>query len=328
LVAATFVGGQFNLSRARALAYEGKLAEAQQETLSQIQRSGDFRKKDFFTQQQLAKAANMTVEEINKQLNTQEKLGKLSEEEQKKAQAAIDAGLDITNINDEQLMQEVEKAAAQKEMASTISDMENTFKGILASVGGSLLPIFKLLGPVLQFAFFPLKLAAKAIQFIIDGIMWLLKKIPGVSSLVDTVSDFAGQADAAVTNFSVSSLEKGGLPSATEVGDINSPADGRTMVSTKEGGLYKLSNNDDLVAAPGIASALNSNTINSNSQQSVSQTNLSVLSAPLNAMIAEIKALRADLNAGKIAVHMDGAKVTAGVSNQVNKNTRNNFAIA
>jgi hypothetical protein len=45
-------------------------------------------------------------------------------------------------------------------------------------------------------------------------------------------------------------------------------------------------------------------------------------------MIAEIKALRADLNAGKIAVHMDGAKVTAGVSNQVNKNTRNNFAIA
>jgi hypothetical protein len=56
----------------------------------------------------------MSVEEINKQLNTQEKLSRLSTEDQKKAQAAIDAGLDITNINDEQLMQEVQKAAAQK----------------------------------------------------------------------------------------------------------------------------------------------------------------------------------------------------------------------
>jgi hypothetical protein len=45
-------------------------------------------------------------------------------------------------------------------------------------------------------------------------------------------------------------------------------------------------------------------------------------------MIAEIKGLRADMAAGKISVHMDGAKVTAGVSNQVNKSTRNNFAIA
>ena len=91
LVAATFVGGQFNLSRARALAMEGKLVEAQKETLAQIQRSGDFRKQDYFTQQQLAKAAGMSVEEINKQLNAQEKLGKLSEEDRKRAEEAINA---------------------------------------------------------------------------------------------------------------------------------------------------------------------------------------------------------------------------------------------
>jgi hypothetical protein len=45
-------------------------------------------------------------------------------------------------------------------------------------------------------------------------------------------------------------------------------------------------------------------------------------------MIAEIKALRADMASGKIAVHMDGAKVTAGISNQVDKSTRNNFALS
>ena len=105
LVAATFVGGQFNLSRARALAMEGKLVEAQSETLSQIQRSGDFRKKDYFTQKQLAKAAGMTVEQINKQLNTQDKLSKLSVDERKRAEEAIASGLDITNINEDQLNQ-------------------------------------------------------------------------------------------------------------------------------------------------------------------------------------------------------------------------------
>jgi hypothetical protein len=328
LVAATFVGGEFNLSRARALAMEGKLADAQAETLTQIQRSGDFRQKDYFTQQQLAKASNMTVEEINKQLNTQEKLSRLSTEEQQKAQAAIDAGLDITNLNDEQLMQEVEKAAAQKEMASVITDMENTFKGILATVGGSLLPIFQMLAPVLKMAFFPLKISAKAIQFIIDGIMWLLKKIPGVSSLVDTVGDFAGQADAAVNNFSVSAMEgKGGLPSATDasasVGSINDGVvqDGK-IVST---------NPADTLIATQSPSELVSSVLSMAPIGMASNTggggSLSALAAPLAAVVNEIKALRADMASGKIAVYMDSAKVTSNVNTQVEKTTRNNYNI-
>jgi len=309
LVAATFVGGQFNLSRARALAMEGKLVDAQKETLAQIQRSGDFRKQDYFTQQQLAKAAGMSVEEINKQLSTQEKLSKLSEADKKRAEDAINAGLDITNIGDEQLMQEVEKAAAQKEMASTISDIENTFKGILASVGGALLPLFQILGPMLKISFFPLKIAAQAIGFIIDGIMWLLKKIPFVNTLVEGFGK--------VMDFNIPTVGSigGGLPSATEAGDVVSPASGQTMISTKEGGLLKLSPNDDVIAAPGAANSIGS-------------TNLAVLSAPLNAMISEIKALRADLAAGKIAVNMDGVKVSSGIGKVVDGSTRNNFAMA
>jgi hypothetical protein len=316
LVAATFVGGQFNLSRARALAMEGKLVEAQEETLKQIQRSGDFRKQDYFTQQQLAKAANMSVEEINKQLNAQEKLGKLNEEDRKRAEEAINAGLDITNINDEQLMQEVQKAAAQKEMASTITDLENTFKGILATVGGALLPLFQMLGPIFKLAFFPLKVAAKSIQFIIDGIMWVIKKIPGLGSLVEAVGNTFNMVDSAVGNVSVAGLEGGGLGSVVEAGDVISPANGQTMISTKEGGLLKLSGNDDVVAAPGAASAIGGG------------SSLATLSAPLNAMISEIKALRADLSSGKIAVNMDGARVSSGIGKVVDGTTRNSFSMA
>lgn len=323
LKAATFVGGQFNLSRARALAFEGKIVEAQQETLDQIQRSGDFRKKDYFTQQQLAKAANMTVEEVNKQLNVRDKLSRLSGDDLKKAEAAINAGLDITKINDEQLMQEVEKQAKQQETASMISKLENTFKGILATVGGALVPLFQGLGPILQFAFLPLKFAAQILSFIVDAITSIIKMIPGLGSLID----FFSSADANLPTFAEAS-GAGGLKSnvaeTPTMGDVVSPASGKTMVSTKEGGVYNLSKNDDLVAAPGAAAAVGA----AANQSGGSKMDLSALSAPLNSMISEIKALRADMASGKIAVYMDGSKVTAGVSNATEKSTRNNYSLA
>jgi hypothetical protein len=44
--------------------------------------------------------------------------------------------------------------------------------------------------------------------------------------------------------------------SSKKVGDMMSPADGKTRVSTKEGGLFELSKNDDLIAAPGAAARM------------------------------------------------------------------------
>jgi hypothetical protein len=48
--------------------------------------------------------------------------------------------------------------------------------------------------------------------------------------------------------------------------------------------------------------------------------------AKMDELIGEIKALRADMAAGKIAVHMDGAKVTAGVSKVVDRIGSNSYA--
>ena len=41
--------------------------------------------------------------------------------------------------------------------------------------------------------------------------------------------------------------------SAQKTGDMISTADGKTQVSPKEGGLFELSKNDDLLAGPGLA---------------------------------------------------------------------------
>jgi hypothetical protein len=102
----------------------------------------------------------------------------------------------------------------------------------------------------------------------------------------------------------------------SKAGDVMSPADGKTRVSTKEGGLFELSKNDDLMAGPGLAGGAGGGG---------GGGSLSALAAPLAAVVNEIKALRADMASGKIAVYMDSAKVTSNVNTQVEKTTRNSY---
>jgi len=353
LVAATFVGGQFNLGRARALAMEGKLAEANEETLKQIQRSGDFRKQDYFTQQQLAKAAGMSVEEINKQLGVQEKLSKLSTEERKKAEDAISQGLDITDINEEQLAQKTEEFAKQKEIQGSLTNVKNTFDGLIASVGSTFLPIMQGLASVFEFissstaglvgfvgtlaTLFGVIYGIKLKTFILQKASAAKEAYAASKSIVGAIASiFGGQGKLPIIGAVIAAAMVGSLFAALSkgasfagAGDVSSPADGKTRISTKEGGLFELSPNDDLVAAPGAASALanmgNAGTPTILTDGKSGGSNLAALSAPLNAMINEIKALRADLNSGKIAVYMDTAKVTSNVSKNVDQGTRNSY---
>jgi hypothetical protein len=344
LVAATFVGGQFNLGRARALAMEGKLAEANEETLKQIQRSGDFRKQDYFTQQQLAKAAGMSVEEINKQLNAQDKLSKLTSEERKKAEDAIAQGLDITNINAEQLSQETDKFAKQQEQQAQLEKLNNAFMGMASTIGSVLIPLID----GIALALTPISLLVEGIQWFFGGIGEKIsamigplnivgKIIKGLAGLAIIFAAYKAYASFAIVPvvgaikgaIAAAAILASGFSLLSKIGDLNSPADGKTQVSTKEGGLFELSPNDDLVAAPGAAAALaqagNADAGTTTLADGKSSPNLAALSAPLNAMINEIKALRADLNSGKIAVYMDTAKVTANISTNVDQGTRNSY---
>jgi hypothetical protein len=328
LKAATFVGGQFNLSTARGLAMQGKTVEANQEILNQLQRGGDFRKKDYFTQQALAKAAGKSVEDINKELNVRDKLGRLSEEERKKAEKAIQNGLDISKINDDQLEQEVAKNAAQQEMASSISEIENAFKGIIASVGGSLIPLFKMLGPIIKIAMFPFKVGAWAIQFIVDGITWLLKKIPFVAKAMEAVGKAFNWIDSFFSKTSVDSLAGEGKSTTEDTADVTPtqdllvPESGAPMVMAK-GKVYQGALGDEVAMSPGIASK------GGGTQSGGTSDNIGgAFSGAVNSMVSELKALRADLAAGKIGISMDGTKVTKGISNAVDKSTRNNYSLS
>jgi hypothetical protein len=101
----------------------------------------------------------------------------------------------------------------------------------------------------------------------------------------------------------------------SKAGDVMSPADGKTRVSTKEGGLFELSPNDDLIAAPGAADAM-AGGVSGNASAGGS----GAIAGLVNSMITEIRGLRTDLASGKVAVYMDGRLVTAQVASTAAKN--------
>jgi hypothetical protein len=151
---------------------------------------------------------------------------------------------------------------------------------------------------------------SKLIQLAAQAALW---------ALANPIAALAGLAVAGVLGAVAYSY-------VNKAGDMSSPADGKTMVSTKEGGLFELSPNDDLVAAPGAADALANASANGEGGINVN-VNLSQLAAPLATMINEIKGLRADMASGKIGVYMDTEKVTSKIGRQVDQSTRNNYSL-
>ena len=74
---------------------------------------------------------------------------------------------------------------------------------------------------------------------------------------------------------------------AESAGDVFSPADGKTQISTKEGGLFELSKNDDVMAAPGLAGAMSGG----GTATSGGSTDMSTTNALLNQLVSNISAL-------------------------------------
>ena len=340
LVAATFVGGQFNLSQARALAYAGKNVEAQKEILKQVERSGKFADQDMFTKKVLADAAGMTVEQLTKQLQIQKLLSGLSDDEALKAQAAIDKGLNLNGLTQDQLMNKTKELEAQQEIADKVTQMENSFKGIVASLGTALLPLMEGLAPLITMIAESLGFVFKVLNFIpgvfpaiIAGLtaMWLMTMKVAIAAKMAAIAKvwsaygampFIGVALAAgVVGALISSVAK-----AKSVGDVMSPANGRTQISTKEGGLLNLSPNDDLVAAPNAIENLNrASDIGKLSLLPMGMGGAGTTLA-IDILVKEMKALRQEFSNKSNDVFLDGQKVTSGIALANERSSRNNFS--
>jgi hypothetical protein len=307
LKAATFVQGQFNLSKARGLAADGQMVEANQEILNQLERGGKFKDKDYWTQKALADAAGKTVEQINKELSIRDKLSKLSKEEQDAANAAMEKGLDLSKVSEDQLNTEVEKFSIQQEQASQVDKLNNAFMGIVATVGSVLTPLLEGLIPIMSLIALPVQAMAEGFRVVVSflkeniGLTIALAGILGVvyaKSIAGAVSRIWGSIVGALGPFGIPVAIAASIGAismakrAMSVGDIASPADGKTQISTKEGGLFELSPNDDIVAAPGL---LSGGGMKSSSQSVQGDINVVFPKEGVNSIISGIKS---SLNGG------------------------------
>jgi hypothetical protein len=314
LVAATFVGGQFSLTQARSLAAAGQHVEAQKEVLRQLQRSGDFRKKDYFTQQQMAKAAGMSVEDINKQLNAQEKLNSLTSDQKALADEAIKQGLDISDIDKNQLAAQVKQFSKQQEMQASVEKLSNAFAGIAAAVGTALVPALEgmmdVINPIAQVVgsifglfsgipgFFPAIIAGLSAMYLMSKRTAITNFIAAVPKIFSGFS-FLGPLGIPLAVGAVAGLASMMSKPPSIADDMSGVPSGygNTMVSTAGKGTIALNNNDSFVAGTNLGQGGGGND-----------------TAAIVAAIRESK-----------DVYMDGRRVTSRVASSVEKSSKNQY---
>jgi hypothetical protein len=365
LVAATFVGGQFNLSRARALAYEGDILGAQQATLDALEQSGDFTKKDYHTKMALAKAAGMEVEEIEKQLGIRDKLGKMGGQTLKNAEELIKSGVDISQMDDATLKKKAEQFASQQKIASQMDEFKNAIAGSVEQIGGRMLPAFQALMPILV-------AMADVFGLIGDGIKLMQEN--QAAFIIGTLLLGTLTAALMIAKFKQLALEKKirnaqaeqlgvGLANASTgiMGSFAKVPFGLGIplaigaIAALAATIYGFTKKGDDVFSPGGGgggygsrtlmgpegaiqlnnkdSVIAGTDLFSNSKKSQPapiQTASPIAASNnnmLNALISEFRGVRADMASGKIGVYMDNDKVTANVTRTVDNSTRNNFAL-
>jgi hypothetical protein len=362
LVAATMVGGKFNLSRARALAYEGKIVEANEATLDAIEQSGDFSKQDYFTKMQLAKAAGMEVEEIEKQIGIRDKLGKMSGDTLKNAKALIESGVDISQMDDEKLKKQAEQFSHQQKITSQMDEFKNSIAGSVEQIGGRMLPAFQAMMPILVAMADIFGLIGDGIKlmqenqaaFIIGTILLgtltaalMIAKFRQLALEKKIRNAQAEQLGVGLANAStgiMGSLAKVpfglGIPLAlgaiaglaaliysftSKKGDdvVSEGGYGSRTLMGPEGAI-QLNNKDTVIAGTDLFS-------NQSKAQSQSAPAVSAIASSNNSMIgaliSEFRGVRSDMASGKIGVYMDNDKVTANVTNTMDNSTRNKFAL-
>jgi hypothetical protein len=409
------VGKDLNFARARELAFAGDTLGAQQEMVKQLDQMGDLSQLDAITKKQIEETTGMELDSLVNQQRIRKQFGTLGKDQLAAANALLDKGIDINDVSEADLVAQTKRMKQQESMADAMakignklsaigvafSDMfaplgaflVNVLGGIVNVLSNTIVPIFKALGKVIYYAFWPInnigatfkaligfvkeyydyiiaagigagiilyyskqeeivQMRTNAAKFIGTQLSkegWLYKTYETVATwatttaqgaynavlgiakgikekgLMVSIADMATTAYASVAKIPYIGPILGAIAAAgayalgksyfSKAGDVMSPADGKTRVSTKEGGLFELSPNDDLIAAPGAADAM-AGGVSGNASAGGS----GAIAGLVNSMITEIRGLRTDLASGKVAVYMDGRLVTAQVASTAAKN--------
>jgi hypothetical protein len=298
LEAEMLLGRDINLEKARQAALNNDLATVAKEISEQAGSSAEFGAMNRIQQEAIAKAVGMGRDDLAQTLFVQEQLAGAAGEEAAEQEAILNARIaevglaqaqkEMADKGIEGLRQQAgmaDKFAATMEkvqelfvmLADPILVVADAFSPILEGVAWLIGGISKLSGLATSFGEKITEWSTNlgAIGSVLRGIGYLVVLLAGYGayaalSLIPFVGPLLGAAAAAaIITSGFSAINS----SPKKAGDMMSPADGKTQISTKEGGLFELSKNDDLIAAPGAASKMQGGGGTTVVQQDNSETN-------------------------------------------------------
>lgn len=238
LQAELLLGKNLNLERARAAALNGDQVTLAKELTQQAGSFSEYSKMNVLQQQSLAAAIGMQADQLSDILFKQAVQGKNARE--------------LRALGEDELAQRLESQTLADKFSATMDKL----KGIVTDLATAFMPILNIIGGVMT--------ALAAWPPLLEGVSLLLTGIAarsiaiaaanalGYASMAGPVGVVAGLAAMVGAAVYLNSLND----KATSAGDLISPASGITQISTKEGGLFNLSPNDDVIAAPGLANKI------------------------------------------------------------------------
>jgi hypothetical protein len=257
--AEVITGKQLNLERARYFALTNNISELSKELANQGITQAEFAGMNVIQQEAVAQAMGMSRDIMGGMLLEQSAISKLSQidgdtAKEKYKNAVKLHGVEKANamLGEKTLIDQMQSASMQDKFLQSVEKLKEAFVGLMQP----LMPILDIFSTIITYIA-QSETALLALQTVITGL--------AVKSLITAIASiFTGSAILGPVGLGIAAAATAGLMiavnTAKSVGDISSPSSGKTQVSTKEGGLFELSKNDDLVAAPGLINKLNSPT--------------------------------------------------------------------
>jgi hypothetical protein len=256
-----------------------------------------FSNMNVIAQDKLSAALGLSSDELSNQLLKQQYLGKSREEVAALAGEEVADRIEALNAQDKFNLA-VEKM--QDVIGSIVGGPLGKFVDMMASLTENSAVLYGVMTAMAAISFTKLitGLAASAVQ---AGLL-AAGSAAASSALTFGLSAIAIAGGIAIIMGALSDAQS----EATEAGDMFSSS-GKTMVSTKEGGLFSLSDNDEFAAAPGLGDMIN----RGSSQTIVAQDNSEMLSK-FDALIAKMESVSSgigQLNNKEGKVVMNGQTV-------------------
>ena len=274
LEAELLLGKDINLEKARQAALNNDLATVAKEISEQAGSAAEFTAMNRIQQEALAKAVGMGREDLAKTLFVQEQLAGATGDQAAETEALLNKRIEAVGLEQAQkeLAEEgIEGLRQQVGQADKMAASTERINEIFGMIGESMMPVFEMLGGILEVVGFiikPFMLLMELTGKIGEGISNLtgplgtvgkiMKGIVGIAIVLAAYMAFQSAAAIPFAGFVLGPIAAAatlaaGFGALSKVGDVNSPADGKTQVSTKEGGLFELSKNDDFIAFPGAS---------------------------------------------------------------------------